>query len=755
MLILHMALPLQAQYAVKGKIIDINKKGVPFSTIQLLSLDSILVEGCISDSLGVFSSPDVKSGKYILKISNIGYSTLYKEIQLPDSNHSLPHFVLESNEVLLDEVVVKGTSFIRKKDHTVIIPDKIQKKHAYSGYDLLYNLMIPGLNVNAKSGSVKAARGEATLYINGVKAELREIQNLRPKEIEKIEYYDIPSGIYMGDIASINYVTKTYQLGGYISLDGWQNIGYLSGNYNLGAKMDLNKWSYTFFGGYGTNRYNGIQEDRTELMNISDSYVHRTLVNQNALLRDNQQYAQLKVNYKAEKYNVYALAGLVCKSTPENSQDNLLHYENNTYEDVLSLNSTTEKNLKPSVCVDGIFNPTSRQRIHINIMGNYAHNTYSRNYTENKQESFTHADEDLYSFKAMGVYNITLKNSSIGASVLHDHHISSSLYGGDYDSWQHLWRGESLFNLTYMQHLFNNKVTLMINPGLSLLNYKLHTQPKRQDWTFRTNSWIRYQLHSSHQFSLGFAMGNFQPDISYMNTVDQTIDFLRIQRGNPNLSNPIIQEYFFTYDATLNPVNLQLNSWYTKIKNNVSVDYYPEGEKLISSYQSNTTYDKWKLELIASCRISDRLRINSTLKYEKFKIAGGSKLSTNNFMASLQANYFIKSFTLSAWGKSTEKTLDSRKLAVLKSPALYGFSLRYNKADWMAEVGTESPFTRHARYREYVDYGVYQYNQIRTSRIYQQTGYVKVAYTFDFGKKTAKERRNVNLSIDSAILKSE
>lgn len=637
----------------------------------------------------------------------------------------------------------------------MIIPDKIQKKHAYSGYDLLYNLMIPGLNVNAKSGSVKAARGEATLYINGVKAELREIQNLRPKEIEKIEYYDIPSGIYMGDIASINYVTKTYQLGGYISLDGWQNIGYLSGNYNLWAKMDLNKWSYTFFGGYGTNRYNGIQEDRTELMNISDSYVHRTLVNQNALLRDNQQYAQFKVNYKAEKYNVYALAGLVCKSTPENSQDNLLHYENNTYEDVLSLNSTTEKNLKPSVCVDGIFNPTSRQRIHINITGNYVHNTYSRNYTENKQESFTHADEDLYSFKAMGVYNITLKNSSIGASVLHDHHISSSLYGGDYDSWQHLWRGESLFNLTYMQHLFNNKVTLMINPGLSLLNYKLHTQPKRQDWTFRTNSWIRYQLHSSHQFSLGFAMGNFQPDISYMNTVDQTIDFLRIQRGNPNLSNPIIQEYFFTYDATLNPVNLQLNSWYTKIKNNVSVDYYPEGEKLISSYQSNTTYDKWKLELIASCRISDRLRINSTLKYEKFKIAGGSKLSTNNFMASLQANNFIKSFTLSAWGKSTEKTLDSRKLAILKSPALYGFSLRYNKADWMAEVGTESPFTRHARYREYVDYGVYQYNQIRTSRIYQQTGYVKVAYTFDFGKKTAKERRNVNLSIDSAILKSE
>lgn len=333
--------------------------------------------------------------------------------------------------------------------------------------------------------------------------------------------------------------------------------------------------------------------------------------------------------------------------------------------------------------------------------------------------------------------------------------ISSSLYEGDYRSWQHLWRGESLLNLSYMQHLFDNKITLMINPGLSLLNYKLHTQPKCQDWTFRTNSWIRYQLHSNHQFSLGFAMGNFQPDISYVNTADQTIDFLRIQRGNPNLANPTIQEYFFTYDATLNPVNLQINSWHTRIKNNVSVDYYSEGEKLISSYLSNTTYDKWKLELIASCRISYKLRINSTLKYEKFKVAGGQGLSTDNFMASLQANYFIKSFTLSAWSKSTEKTLDSRKLAVMKSPALYGVSLRYNKANWMAEMGTENPFTHKNNYREYSCTNAYQYEQSRTSRIYQQTAYVKLAYTFDFGKKTSREFNSVDRSINSAILKAE
>ena len=41
------------------------------------------------------------------------------------------------------------------------------------------------------------------------------------------------------------------------------------------------------------------------------------------------------------------------------------------------------------------------------------------------------------------------------------------------------------------------------------------------------------------------------------------------------------------------------------------------------------------------------------------------------------------------------------------------------------------------------------------SRIYQQNGYIKVAYTFDYGKKISREWKNVNTNINSAILKAE
>ena len=71
----------------------------------------------------------------------------------------------------------------------------------------------------------------------------------------------------------------------------------------------------------------------------------------------------------------------------------------------------------------------------------------------------------------------------------------------------------------------------------------------------------------------------------------------------------------------------------------------------------------------------------------------------------------------------------------------------------MTEVGTENLFSKHVRYKEYADYSIYKYNQIQTSRIYQQTAYIKFSYTFDFGKKTDRESNSIDKNINSAIMK--
>ena len=66
---------------------------------------------------------------------------------------------------------------------------------------------------------------------------MREITSLRPKDILRVEYYDMPTGKYANDKAVMNYIVKTYTSGGYTQVDALQGVGYLKGGYNPYLKV--------------------------------------------------------------------------------------------------------------------------------------------------------------------------------------------------------------------------------------------------------------------------------------------------------------------------------------------------------------------------------------------------------------------------------------------------------------------------------------------------------------------------------------
>ena len=121
-------------------------------------------------------------------------------------------------------------------------------------------------------------------------------------------------------------------------------------------------------------------------------------------------------------------------------------------------------------------------------------------------------------------------------------------------------------------------------------------------------------------------------------------------------------------------------------------------------------------------------------------------------MGSFDVNYYWKDFSASLYADASTSRLE-KTLAFVKNPVTYGVSVSWSHKGWYIEAGTENPFTKHSHYRKYADYGVYRYNQVQTSRIYQQSGYIKLAYTFDFGRKTSRDKDKVNRSINSAIMK--
>lgn len=96
--------------AVSGRIIESDsKEPAAQATVQLLSLpDSAYAAGIGSGNKGWFTLPKVKAGKYVLKVSYIGFRTKYVPVQLsanvPDRN--IGTITLDPDAVMLGEAVI-------------------------------------------------------------------------------------------------------------------------------------------------------------------------------------------------------------------------------------------------------------------------------------------------------------------------------------------------------------------------------------------------------------------------------------------------------------------------------------------------------------------------------------------------------------------------------------------------------------------------------------------------------------------------
>lgn len=171
----------------------------------------------------------------------------------------------------LDDVVVSASNISRVGDHLVIYPNSQQRKHAVNGFGVLENLNIPGLIIDAKSNQVDVMGLQAALYLNGQECDIREIQMLRPRDIEKIEYHDAPSGKYAKDKLVVNFITKQYRYGGYVQADGLQAMGYDHGDYNVATNYVKGNNSYTVFAGANYSHVDGTETWNNENYQFSQS----------------------------------------------------------------------------------------------------------------------------------------------------------------------------------------------------------------------------------------------------------------------------------------------------------------------------------------------------------------------------------------------------------------------------------------------------------------------------------------------------
>ena len=193
-IVLYSCINLFSQtYSIRGVIADeSNKKVLEGANILLTHQLDSKSKGMVTDSRGRFYFDGIKSGKYTLKITYVGYSDYKKDIQIKDNHLDLSTIYLSSQGVRLGvvEVTANPTLIVLKHDTSEYNAGAYKTNRDALAQDLLTKM--PGIVV--QNGVIQAQGENVTQVLVDGKPFFGDpnmaLQNLPAEVIDKIQIYD-------------------------------------------------------------------------------------------------------------------------------------------------------------------------------------------------------------------------------------------------------------------------------------------------------------------------------------------------------------------------------------------------------------------------------------------------------------------------------------------------------------------------------------------------------------------------------------
>lgn len=247
---------------ITGRVTNEKQEALPYANVLLKnSADSSLYKGEISSEQGQFVFENVKSGRYILEIRSIGYTSFVRnEIEIDETHLQVDAgtITLTPVSVTVGEVVVQGDKpFIeRQVDRTVV---NVENSIIHTNSTVIEVMeKLPGILVSQEGDiSLKGKQG-VIILIDGKPTGLsgRDLANMLrgmpSSNIQKIEIITNPSARYdaAGNAGIINIVMKKNRQEGY---NGSVNAGYGQGRYekfNTGFNFAYRRNNFNFYVSY-------------------------------------------------------------------------------------------------------------------------------------------------------------------------------------------------------------------------------------------------------------------------------------------------------------------------------------------------------------------------------------------------------------------------------------------------------------------------------------------------------------------------
>ena len=308
-----------AQNGVKGRVVEADGTPVMYAAVMLDS-GKKTVAGVMTEKDGTFLMKGNFNGKYIMKVSSIGYKTLKRELECPGKGMmDIGNIILEEDNTLLDEAVLvagetpKSVSVEKTRIQTA------SSAAAATGSVLEVIRGASSVSVDGSGGISIRGNSNVLILVDGIPTTLGGLESIPAANVQSIEIVTSPDVKYdsegTGGIVNIISKKQSANLFNAMASFNYGFNGFLNGN----VAMNYNKgrWGIRF-------NYNGKYEK-----DLIESELHRQIVSTGARVdqlihatkRTSGQNAGINFQFKATPKDILTADFKVALPRMNNFQD--------------------------------------------------------------------------------------------------------------------------------------------------------------------------------------------------------------------------------------------------------------------------------------------------------------------------------------------------------------------------------------------------------------------------------------------------
>ena len=753
---------------IKGKVTSEDNKASAFVNVILLSpYDStVVLYGAITDLKGNYVLKNIKKGKYIISASKIGYETIKKSIDYKDKE-LIQNIVIKPTSKFIDVVNVEANSVNKSVDKTIYNITPLEKKKAASSFNLLET--IPKLNIDNIQKKVSViGGGNVKILINGLNAEERDLLALKPSNVVRVEYYDMPPARYANSNigAVVNIITKKSVEGGTLTTN-FQNA-FLTGfgddllNFKYNKKnSQINIMYYLSYRNYKKR----VVDDLLEYSFKNENYTKERIGIKSPMSYTLNIINLEFINQKENNYTFQIKFAPGFLRSDQTNKQNVFFTQNTNHFNRFNISIDNYDLFQPALDIYFSKQLKNNQKIIFNVVGTYFDNKYSNKRLETSQLNDT------------TLYNL-LKTNSNKYSV-----ISEAIYSKKYDKlninyglkYTKAYSTQNIINTLENGNTSSNlyesygyieaigkykKLSYSMSIGLSYNTFKENELNDNFKFlTIRPIIRLNYPILENSTVKLTYINEPEIPSLSQLSRSKYFIDENLVYSGNPNLkpykSNNCNLEY--SYNKPRFNASTKISYSYA---NNPILTQYMEDFNYILQMNNN---QEWNKNYFISSDVviypfkSKWLRINLYGKLYKIenKIMNFDKISFNGNMytCSISANY--KKWTFKYQSQSSYKELYSQ--TIWKNAAYSSTFIQYKNKNLTTSLGMLYPFSKSWNSKD---------ETVKNTLVNKKSNVdifdnghmivINLSYNFSFGRNFTKVTKSIyNSDNDAGILKVE